>query len=194
MSQHQHTQEVAVAHRYASSIPRSNVLRYSIVQQQLSGSVNGKVFSSWAQSGGGQNGVNAQAVTLVNWRPETATDKQTGQRGGAIVPGWWIVIPERLTKHAQSSAVRFGHAPTNDSLRLVPYQLAVEHALSTRDSFYIHGTGGRGSDGCILLPPDPRKTLVDLVCSGHGAWLYVYLSGIELENLRRQNARLRNLA
>jgi hypothetical protein len=189
-----HGREVAAAHRYAPSIPRSNVLRYSVVQQQLFGTVNGKSFCAYAKCGGGQDGVKAQSVAFSNWRPETVTNKQTGQRGGAIVPGWWIVIPERLARHAQSSAIHYGRAPTDNSLRLVPYQLAAGHALNTRGSFYIHGTGGHGSDGCILLPPHQRKELVDLICAGGGAWLHVYLSGLELENLRQQNAKFGSIA
>jgi hypothetical protein len=190
-----HAHEIAAAQSHGTSVPRSNVLRYSIVRQQLWGTVNGKGFGPvQAESGGGQDGVHARAITFSQWRPDTATNKGRRERGGAIVPGWWIVLPERLAKGAHSSAVCFGRAPTNDSLRILPYQLAPEYAGSTRDSFYIHGTGGPGSDGCLLVPPGPRKQLVDLVCSGNGAWLHVYLSGVELEQLRRENTRLRNIA
>ncbi len=176
-------QEAAAA--LAASIPRENVLRYSIVQQLLWGTVGGKALSPVkAPSGGGQTGVGPKAsLTYGQLNPGKATKgHDPDERGGAIMPGWWIVVPEKLDKGEQSSHTEWGGAPTGNSLRVLPYKLEGVGAGSTRSSFYIHGTGGRGSDGCILVAPGNRAALVKAVIDGNGAWLHAFLSGLELNN------------
>ena len=159
--------ETSAAQNIAGTIPRTNILRYSIVRQVLSGNVGGKNCGPFeAQSGAGQDGVHKTSVKFKDWHPGKAkTSDAEGMRGGAIMPGWWLVIPEKLAKKEQSSHVAWGAAPTAMSLRIVPYKLDQSTSKSTRNSFYIHGNGGKGSDGCILLGPVQRQALVELVCN-----------------------------
>jgi hypothetical protein len=122
-----------------------------------------------------------QPLKIADWNPAKKANAKMKERGGAIMPGWWIVLPEKLARGGKSSHVSWGAAPTGNSLRVVPYQLSEGYVGSVRNSFYIHGTGGHGSDGCILMAPTHRRTLVDLVSSSDGAWLQVYCSGTELD-------------
>ena len=173
--------EGEAAKNIGPSIPRKNVLRYSIARQLIWGDVGGKQYGPHAAvSGGGQDGVSKKAVSVGARNSYIKADQAAHRRGGAIMPGWWIVIPEKLGLHKHSSHLDWGGAPTANSLRIVPYQLASGHEGSNRNSFYIHGTGGHGSDGCILIAPAHRSVLVGLVCEHDGAWLQAYWSGTEL--------------
>lgn len=177
--------EVGVAASAAGSIPRQNILRFSIARQVLSGNVGGKEFGPIrCNSGGGQTGFEASvSVASLNPRRQTFGSKTTKfrERGGALPPGWWIVIPEGLQKGERSSLLSTGAAPTANSLKIVPYQLEKGYGDAPRFGFYIHGTGGDGSEGCLLLDPAHRAVLVRMVCKAGGAWLQSYLSSIELE-------------
>jgi hypothetical protein len=188
---HLHKLEQKSAQKLAKDIPRKNVLRFSLVRQVLWGEIDGKAFGPVrAYSGAGQKGLHPEDVKYKNWNPaKSKTSDQAGHRGGALVPGWWIVIPERLAKGHQSNFVRWGAAPTSASLRIVPYQLDSKYAAGHRGSFYIHGNGGKGSDGCLLIDPVHREALVDLVCNGHGAWLGAYISGTELSDALGTSAK-----
>ena len=174
--------EASAAHKVASIIPRTNVLRYSLVRQILWGEIGGQRYGPVrAESGAGQTGVKRRDVKVKDWHPRNKAHGNA--RGGALVPGWWIVLPEKLAdKGDQSPHVKWGAAPTGNSLRIVPYKLATGYEGSIRNSFYIHGTGGRGSDGCILIDPGNRTDLVELTAANGGAWLYAYISGIELND------------
>lgn len=187
--------EATASHSVAASIPRENVLRYSIVRQILSGRVGGTEIGPFrAPSGAGQDGVHDVSLKYKDWNPnKKKTGVGVGQRGGAIMPGWWIVLPEKLNRGQQSSHVKFGAAPTSNSLRVVPYILDAS-APGERNSFYIHGTGGHGSDGCILLAPSHRASLVDAICKTGGAWLHAFVSGIELKDALDRSHNLNNTA
>ena len=181
--------EAEAAQKIAASIPRTNVLAFSLVRQVRWGEIGGTKFGPVsAKSGAGQTGVGKQTVKYRDWQPSR---KAAGAvRGGALVPGWWIVLPEKLAeKGAQSPHVKWGSAPTANSLRLVPYRLDQGYEGSKRNSFYIHGTGGKGSDGCILVEPAHRTVLVDLVSGNQGAWLYAYVSGTELNEALEKSRR-----
>lgn len=188
--------EAACAHRMAPAIPRANVLRYSVVRQVLWGSVAGQSYGPVAGvSGAGQDGVHRRAVSLSEWTPSRkAQSRAKDGRGGAIVPGWWIVLPEELGKGEGSSWLPWGAAPTAHSLRVVPYALDASYAQGQRHSFYLHGTGGAGSDGCILLPPTHRQVLVNRVLEGGGAWLHAFVSGIELNDAVDHSIAVRSIA
>jgi hypothetical protein len=185
------TLEASAARSIASSIPRENVLRYSVVRQVLWGRFGRKDFGPYeARSGAGQDGVHKNSVKYNAWNPRKAKlSDNAGERGGAIMPGWWLVIPEKLARNEQPSYVASGAAPTGNSLRIVPFKLDATAGGSTRNSFYIHGTGGKGSDGCILLAPAHRETLVELVCKHSGAWLQAYVSGTELNEALERSDR-----
>lgn len=186
--------ESAAAQKIAGAIPRSTVLRYSLVRQVIWGEVGGKKYGPVAaQWGAGQTGVGKQNVKYKDWRP---TNKASGEkRGGALVPGWWIVLPEKLAdKGDQSPHVKWGAAPTGNSLRLVPYKLDAGYDGSIRNSFYIHGTGGKGSDGCILIDPAHRQVLVELVAKNAGAWLQAYIAGTELNEALEKSDKMNQTA
>jgi hypothetical protein len=76
----------------------------------------------------------------------------------------------------------------------VPYELTDGYEDSIRNSFYIHGTGGHGSDGCILIDPAHRKVLVELVAGNGGAWLQAYISGTELNEALDKSNRFNQTA
>jgi hypothetical protein len=196
MRKSHHYLELEAARKIAKSISRSNVLRFSLVRQILWGQVDGKKLGPFeALSGGGQSGTRPQGLKLEDWTPyKKKTSDKPGHRGGALVPGWWIVLPEKLAKYRCSSHLGWGSAPTGDSLRIIPYQLDPRYSQSDRDSFYIHGTGGKGSDGCILIGPEHRHVLVACVARGGGAWLHAYLSGTELNNAIEQSDRINKTA
>lgn len=186
--------EAEAARKIAGSVPRTNVLRFSLVRQVLWGEVGGRPFGPVsAKSGAGQTGVGKQTVKYRDWMPSKKAKGAT--RGGALVPGWWIVLPEKLAqKGAQSPHVKWGAAPTGNSLRIVPYRLDGGYEGSIRNSFYIHGTGGKGSDGCILIDPAHREVLVELVAGNHGAWLQAYISGTELNEALERSDRFNQTA
>lgn len=187
--------EAVAAKKLAPSIPRKNVLRYSIVRQLISGVLGDHTYGPFkAPSGSGQDGISIKAVDYSSWNPAKQTDKEKKQRGGVIVPGWWIVVPEKIARGKHSSQTAWGAAPTQNSLRVLPYLLAEGYADSIRNSFYIHGIGGHGSDGCILLPANHRQVLADLVCANGGAWLHAYLSGVELNEVVERNDRFSSTA
>jgi hypothetical protein len=92
-----------------------------------------------------------------------------GQRGGVIPPGWWIALPEVINARQRSVHVGKGKAPTDYSIKLVPFRLqGMDPNIfgeCARGGFYIHGASrdtssiGSGSDGCILFSPHERKWL-----------------------------------
>lgn len=173
--------EHGLAKQYADqgSVSRSNVLRYSIAMQVIFGTLNGKTIGPMrCNSGGGQVGWE-KSVSLANIDP--SKKKTSRMRGGALPPGWWIALPEILRKSQRHSGLSWGSAPTDNSIRLVPYKLAKGFEATQRDSFYIHGTGGKGSDGCLIMGPGPRNGLVHAIANAQGAWLHCYLSEEELE-------------
>jgi hypothetical protein len=176
--------EAEAAAVLSKNVPRSNILRLSLVRQVLWGAVGGKKFGPVkAFSGAGQKGTHRDNVKYEDWAPsKKKTGDKAGTRGGALAPGWWIVIPEKLAKGCQSSYVAWGAAPTDSSLRIVPYKLDGQYEGGHRNSFYIHGNGGKGSDGCILIEPAHRTALVHLVVGNNGAWLHAYISGTEMND------------
>ncbi len=188
-----HQLETEAAAKLAHTVPRDNVLQFSLVRQVLWGQIAGTRYGPVpAYSGGGQTGVRAANLKIKDWAPQK--QKSSSGRGGCLGPGWWIVIPEQLAKGHYSSHLRAGGAPTNMSMRLVPYQLDKAYHDNIRGAFYIHGTGGHGSDGCILIDPTNRQTLVKLVCSHGGAWLRAFISGQELNEKIEQSIRFSHTA
>ena len=171
------------------SVNSANKLYYSIARQILWGTINGsRVGPFAAQSGGGQTGVGKPGVSFAKVNPSVRSSYATkaeiaeDNRGGAIPPGLWAVEPQVLANQQMSGHSMWGGAPTGHSLRLWPLALRKRYAKDARHSFYIHGTGGKGSDGCILMSPHDRKSLVRLVADNGGALLRVYLSGRELND------------
>ena len=110
------------------------------------------------------------------------------------MPGWWIVVPADLDKGEKLKGLNWGSAPTNNSLRILPYQLLGEGKNYNRNSFYIHGTGGKGSDGCILMAPAHRNKLLSQIVKNKGAWLQVFLSQPELNDWLEQKDRFNRTA
>ena len=119
--------ESSAAKGISALIPRQNVMRYSIVRQVLWGKIKGVECGPYhAPSGGGQDGIKQNSLRYKDWNPgKKKTGMAVGHRGGAIMPGWWIMVPEDLAKGEQSSFVGFGKAPTSASLRIIPYELVV---------------------------------------------------------------------
>ena len=185
--------EIKIGASFGKTVNRANVIWFDALDCHLSGKFGNIDFGPWnAVSGAGLNShKKLQGTKLAAWLPnKSTTGKNQSERGGVIPAGWWIVLPEILSKSQTSSYLGKGHAPTDCSLKLVPFALTLDNpGLSgqcNRGGFYIHGASkdskkiGAGSDGCILLGLFERKWLAERVLAGGGAWLYAYINGVKI--------------
>lgn len=109
-------------------------LVYNIIEQLLTGSIDGTSITAQALSGG-RAGSKMQGVVnplLANNPYATGVKKSGSTPGGPIIMGKY-----RLKTHESKQ----------NWIRLVPFS---ENAMHNRDGFAIHGRGKRGSDGCIV--------------------------------------------
>lgn len=190
-----------VACAAARRVDVGNVVRFDALECRLSGHVRGVSIGPYAAvSGAGLNSPSDFASTsFAKWTPTKGkTGDLTGQRGGVIPPGLWIILPEILRKGERSPSMveggeTEGGAPTDFSLKLVPYELrqdSLGHA-EPRSGFYIHGASkdpskrGAGSDGCILMNKLDREYLAAKVVAAGGAWLVVDVNRQRLEEIRQ---------
>jgi hypothetical protein len=148
----------------ADTITRSAELVYDAAQEFLSGSIGRARFSVKAYSGGGRGhkaGVKSklaaeflysQAITLSSRLATTREEKDAHghyrQRGGTLPPGHYAChyVAHHHTfgeciQLLRSSDARAIHSPF--SPHPIPH--------GRKDDFFIHGSGPKGSDGCIVL-------------------------------------------
>jgi hypothetical protein len=111
-------------------------LVYNIVEQVLSGAIDGVSILAQAGSGGraGSKTKGAHNIFLAN-NPFATGVKKKGTRPGGPLP-----MARYLLKT---------HESKNNWIRLIPIA-ADAKLLGDRDGFAIHGRGKRGSDGCIV--------------------------------------------
>jgi hypothetical protein len=78
-------------------------------------------------------------------------------RGGPLPPGTWLAVPLGHPDFRKPTAKLSAIFHLNPIL----YQQAVPYKFERDwDTFYIHPAGALGSDGCIVMAPDERKTLL----------------------------------
>lgn len=109
-------------------------LTYNIVEELLTGAIDGTSISAHGVSGGraGSKTRGAVSPALAN-NPFATRVKLTKQNpGGPIVLGMY-----RLRTHETRASW----------IRLLPFR---ENSMGDRAGFAIHGRGKRGSDGCIV--------------------------------------------
>lgn len=191
-----YARERDVGEAFAKSLSKDNVIRFDALECRLHGKFKAVNFGPWAAvSGAGLNSYKKlQGTKLSDWlSSKKTTGKLKGQRGGVLPPGWWVALPEILSAGQTSSYVGKGKAPTDFSIKLVPFRLETPDPSlfgeCNRGGFYIHGASkndskiGAGSDGCILLAPDERKWLASKVMQSNGSWLYVYINGQKINDM-----------
>ncbi|MGD9509176.1 MAG: hypothetical protein AB7I59_16070 [Geminicoccaceae bacterium] len=118
-------------------------LIYNVVEELLTGEIDGKRINAHSVSGGRAGSKQAGAVNLflANNPFSTAVRKTASNPGGAIPLARFLLQT---------------HETRPNWIRLVP--MANEN-LHGRSGFAIHGRGQRGSDGCIV-PSDFHNVLL----------------------------------
>ena len=144
----------------------ANVLRYSIRDECLYGTVAKTSFSMKAFSGGGRGSTAGKERTdLKHWStrkkaPDTYDEKN---RGGPLPIGLYLAtyfgVHPVLGACSQLSQ-------TISSLIQTDYESPIGFSVTPRDKFYIHGEGPKGSDGCIV--PANKVDLKELLAAIKG--------------------------
>ncbi len=109
-------------------------LVYNIVEELLTGFIDGTSITAQAVSGG-RAGSKMQGVVnplLANNPYATRVKKKGTMPGGPTIMGKYQLKT---------------HESKQNWIRLVPF---AENLMHGRDGFAIHGRGKRGSDGCIV--------------------------------------------
>jgi hypothetical protein len=114
-------------------------------------------------------------------------DAKRGVRGGAIPPGVWKILPPR--EHGDSKGPWVSVLMPDDETR---------KAYPQRDydveRFKVHGTGPKGSDGCIVIAPVHRIPLLKAVKEAGGATLTVLWEGDRMNERLELSKMLGNYA
>lgn len=139
------------------------MLRYSVLQEVLYGSVGSKYFMMKAFSGGGRGSTGGlERHDLSHWDSGKKAPSKFNElsRGGPLPDGPYLA--RYLSHHAHfGQCVRLEQTL---SALLQPDPFApCGMAVTDRTSFYIHGTGPKGSDGCIV--PADRGQLKALLAA-----------------------------
>jgi hypothetical protein len=155
----------------------ANRLTYVIAAQVLRGQIGKEKFEIKAVSGGGRGSTAGKAQSSqASFDPRKPTrGAQADQRGGAIPPGlWWVYPPQwKDNKHPSLGVWVAYMKPTGNQ--------ASEFGKRTYDEdtgFFIHGTGARGSNGCLVISPPHRQRLLAAIEAAGGVALEVVLSDV----------------
>ena len=162
-----------------------NVLRYSIRDECLYGTVAAKSFSMKAFSGGGRGSTGGMEQTdLKHWstRKKAPGGFDEKNRGGPIPIGLYL-------------ASYFGNHPhlglcaqldqTISSLIQTDYDSPIGFMVTPRSGFYIHGEGPKGSDGCIVPANkvDLKRLLAAIKAATGLVILVVHSEGMNADKL-----------
>jgi hypothetical protein len=154
-----------------------NRLTYVIASQTLKGQIGGQPFEMKAVSGGGRGSIVTGTAqhSQASFDPKKATTgSEANQRGGALPPGlWWIYPPKWKDKHKHPSLgawVAFVR-PTGNQAKFYS-----KRTYDKDTGFFVHGSGTRGSNGCLVIEPDARRRLLQAVEDAGGVALEVVLS------------------
>jgi len=150
-------------------------LTYNAAAELLSGSIGKAHFHEVAFSGGGRghksNVKHAAAARYLHGNPlndmygrlattrEVYQEKgdQYDQRGGTIPPGHYLCV---YTPNHKTFRECVFLSPQADAFAIrSPFSMfPIPHH---RSGFFIHGHGPKGSDGCIVLANESRRTLLN---------------------------------
>jgi hypothetical protein len=130
---------------------------YYAHSQILIGNVDGQSFVTPAESGGGRGGTNPD-FNLDTFLPTRATKKDKHNkyiaRGGSLPPGLWRIEKPSTYKGKMKGLPIAPLTPIGNQTAGYPMR---EYVV---EPFLIHGDGGRGSDGCIVINQKWRKPLL----------------------------------
>ena len=161
----------------------STDLTYSIARELLFGTVGGKQFAVPATSGGGRGATTAGVpqTSLASYSP--FVKKAGTTRGGAIPPGTWRILMPKESGDSKGPwvSVLMPDAATRDSFPQRDYDI---------ERFKIHGTGPKGSDGCLVIAPAHRIPLLKAVKEAGGATLLVLWDGARMNERIELSQRL----
>jgi hypothetical protein len=163
----------------------SNILKYSIRDELLYGTVSNISFSMKAYSGGGRGSTaGAERADLAHWntakRAPGSYDEKN--RGGPIPLGIYVASYYGVHPHLGRCAEL---TQTLSSLLQRDYESATGLRVTDRDGFFIHGRGPKGSDGCIVpSTKDELKALLDAIQAVAGpVVILVHSEGMDSEML-----------
>ena len=133
------------------------MLFYYIAFQRLWGEVNGTKLYMDAASGGGRGSSTHpqgdpldKGSPLGSWDSDRKIDEAKGIRGGPLPSGWYVVQPPKpYPEYNWSMGAEL--VPTATSLiRRIETEPNLKIEVTSRNGFFIHGPGHKGSDGCIV--------------------------------------------
>lgn len=167
-----------------------NALSYSIRDECLYGTVNNTSFSMKAFSGGGRGSTaGKERMDLKHWNtskkaPAVYDEKN---RGGPIPLGVYFATYYGIHPHLGVCAQLL---QTLSSIIQPDYDSTIGVSVTDRDSFYIHGEGPKGSDGCILPANkvDLKVLLAPIKAAADPVVLVVHSEGMNAEKLEAAKA------
>ena len=163
----------------------SNILKYSIMDEILYGTIDGESFSMRAFSGGGRGSTSGMELyDLKHWssRKKAPPIFNKDERGGPLPIGFYLVEYYGVHEHLGRCA---SLGQTLLSLLQTDYSSPIGLSVTDRSGFYIHGRGPKGSDGCIV-PANKvdLKNLLDAIESASTTVvLIVHSEGMNAERL-----------
>ena len=162
-----------------------NILKYSIRDEMLYGSVADESFSMKAFSGGGRGSTAGMELhDLKHWSTNKKAPPAFTQRsrGGPLPVGMYLVKYYGFHDHLGRCAILM---QTLSSLLHADPWSDVGVSVTDRSGFYIHGRGPKGSDGCIVPSKgsDLKSLLDTLEDEGSVIALFVQDEGVNAEKL-----------
>ena len=127
-------------------------LIYDVAAEKLYGMIGTEHFRMKAVSGGGRGKTKGEADQTISSRSATTRkDEKQDIRGGPVPDG--VYLCEYLAHHPKF------HECVHLCLITPTDKLLLTRVGATRDmdSFYIHGRGPEGSDGCIVPMDGPHE-------------------------------------
>ena len=161
------------------------MLRYSIADEMLYGTVNGVSISTKAFSGGGRgSNAGAERSDLQHWSTskKAPADYDLQNRGGPLPQGFYIARYIGTYK-------KFGECArleqTLTSLLQADVTAPSGLKVTDRDGFLIHGAGPKGSDGCIVPATriELEKVLSAIRNSPESVLLQVHSEGMRIDKI-----------
>jgi hypothetical protein len=146
------------------------MLIYDIQSELLHGDVGGRQFRVHAVSGGGRGSkLKPEGDELMRswsfWTKEIAAHgREKRVRGGVIPPG---VYTCRYVQHHPTFHECIYLEQTVTSLLASDPVSPTGVRLHGRDGFYIHASGPKGSDGCIVVPDEAQRRCLNQVIRDH---------------------------
>jgi Protein of unknown function (DUF2778) len=161
------------------------MLKYDIANERLSGKIGTTPISIRAASGGGRGskvhpGGQPGQIGPASWNSQLKESGST--RGGPLPPGFY-----RVMKPAQAGGLGLA-AQLEQTLTSVLYEdpgSPVGISVTKRDGFYIHGSGPKGSDGCIVIQKENFNWIMDLLKVHAPLTLEVVNPGVRMDKLPR---------